>query len=57
MGSTQHTRVISRIKVIRMCEDIRANEGAAGERETLALVAHEIKSYMCSVMSDFATTG
>ena len=35
-GSTQHTRVISRIKVIRMCEDIRANEGTAGERETLA---------------------
>jgi hypothetical protein len=51
---TQHTWIISRIKVIRMCEVIRASEHVAGEKETPALVAHEIKSYMCSLMSDFA---
>lgn len=52
--STQHTWIISRIKVMRMCEVIRANERVASEKETLALAAREIKSYMCSMMSDFA---
>ena len=50
---TQHTWIISRIKVVRMCAVIRANERVAGEKETPALVAHEIKSHICSMMSDF----
>lgn len=54
MQYSQHTWIISRIKVMRMCEVIRANERVASEKETLALAAREIKSYMCSMMSDFA---
>lgn len=52
--NTQHTWIISRIKVMRMCEVIRAKERVASEKETPALAAREIKSYMCSMMSDFA---
>lgn len=52
--STQHIWIISRIKVLRMCEEDhcwwKGNIGVAQQ-------PCEIKSYLCSMMSDFATRG